>query len=79
MQLAALKLEMSAEEIISAVTINSAYTLGLSERTGTIELEKDADFSIFEVKEYPEIIYNIGANLLKYTVKSGNIIYQKAD
>ena len=78
MQLAALKLEMNAEEIISAVTINSAYTLGLSERTGTIELEKDADFAIFEVKEYPEIIYNIGANLLKYTVKSGNIIYQKA-
>jgi imidazolonepropionase len=79
MQLAALKLRMSAEEIISAVTINSAYALGISENTGTIELGKDADFAIFELNEYSELIYNIGVNLLKYTVKSGNIIYQKAD
>lgn len=79
MQLAALKLKMSAEEIISSVTINSAYALGISEQIGTIELEKDADLAIFELNEYPEIIYNIGINHLKYTVKSGNIIYKKTD
>ncbi len=79
MQLAALKMKMSAEEIISAVTINSAVALGLNENLGSIEIGKQADFAVFDIKDYQEIIYNIGINLNKYTIKKGQIIFERAE
>jgi len=75
MQLAALKMNMTAEEIISAVTINASAALGLNKQIGSIEIGKQADFAIFDAKEYQEIFFNIGTNLNKITVKKGEIIY----
>jgi len=79
MQLAALKMKMSVEEIISAVTINSAAAIGLNEKLGSIEIGKQADFAVFDTKDYQEIIYNIGINLNKCTIKKGQIIFQRAE
>jgi len=79
MQLAALKMKMTVEEIISAVTINAAKALGMNDKTGSIEIGKQADFSVFDAKEYSEIIYNIGINLNKYTIKKGEIIFQRTE
>lgn len=79
MQLASLKMKMSAEEIISAVTINSAAALGLNENIGSIEIGKQADFAVFDTKDYQEIIYNIGINLNKYTIKKGQIIFERTE
>ncbi|MCX7876154.1 MAG: imidazolonepropionase [Melioribacteraceae bacterium] len=79
MQLAALKLKMEIEEIISAVTINSSYALGISDKTGSIEIGKEASFSIFSAKDISEIIYNIGYNLIKYTISKGKIIYSNSE
>ena len=75
MSLAAIKMKMTAEEIISAVTVNPAKVLCLSEKTGSIEIGKQADFAVFKAKEYSEIIYNMGTNLNKMTIKKGKIIY----
>lgn len=77
MQLAALKMNMTIEEIIPSVTINAAMALGLNKKTGSIEIGKQADFAIYDAEEYPEIIYNIGSNLNKYTIKKGEIVFQK--
>lgn len=79
MQLAALKMKMGVEEIISAVTINAARAVDVNKSTGSIEIGKQADFAVFDAKEYSEIIYNIGINLNKYTIKKGKIIYQKVE
>jgi len=79
MSIAALKMKMTAEEIISAVTINSAKALGLSENAGSIEIGKQADLSIFSAKDYSEIIYNIGTNLNRITIKKGKIIYNSLE
>jgi imidazolonepropionase len=76
MSLAALKMKMTSEEIISAVTINAAKALDLNSNVGSIEIGKQADFAIFDAKEYSEIIYNVGNNLNKMTIKKGEIIYQ---
>lgn len=75
MQLAALQMNMSAEEIISAVTINAAKALGLEKHFGSIEIGKRANLSIFKAREYSELIYNIGNNLIKHTISNGEIIY----
>ncbi|KAF0150976.1 MAG: imidazolonepropionase [Ignavibacteria bacterium] len=77
MQLAALNYKMSVEEIISAVTINSAYAMDMQESIGSIEIGKQADFAIFDAKDISEIIYNIGINLNKFTVKKGKIVYSR--
>ncbi|MEW6654107.1 MAG: imidazolonepropionase, partial [Bacteroidota bacterium] len=77
MQLAALNYKMSVEEIISAVTINSAYAMGIQENIGSLEIGKQADFAIFDAKDISEIIYNIGINLNKFTVKKGKIVYSR--
>ncbi len=76
MQLAARKMHMSIEEIISAVTINAAQAIGKSSLTGSLEVGKQADFAIFNTNHYEDIIYTMGKNLLDITVKKGDIIYK---
>jgi imidazolonepropionase len=77
MSLAAIKMKMKIEEIINAVTINAAKALNREQNIGSIEIGKQADFAIFDVSDYSEIIYNVGRNLISSTVKDGEIIFQK--
>ena len=76
MSLAAIKMEMTFEEIISSTTINAAKALLMNERIGSIEIGKKADFAVFNAQDYSEIIYNVGKNLNVMTIKNGKIIYQ---
>jgi len=76
MSLAALKMKMTIEETISAVTINAAKALCREKSVGSIEIGKKADFSIFDTKDYSDIIYSIGQNLNCMTIKDGKIIFQ---
>jgi imidazolonepropionase len=76
MSLAALKMKMTIEETISAVTINSAKALCREKSIGSIEIGKQADFSVFNTTDYSDIVYSIGKNLNCMTIKDGTIIYQ---
>ena len=78
MSLASLKLKMTAEEIINAVTINSAYALFMNEKVGSIETGKQADILIFDFPSYKDLIYHFGVNQLETVFKKGKkfkIIY----
>lgn len=77
MSIAAIKMNMSIEETISAVTINAAKALDTQNYAGSIEIGKNADFAVFDASDYSEIIYNVGNNLTDMTIKNGKIIYQK--
>lgn len=74
---ASFKMKMRLEEIISSYTINSAKALNISESVGSIEIGKQADFSIYQAKDYSELLYNFGSNLNVATVKNGELIYDK--
>ncbi len=76
MSLAALKMKMTIEETISAVTINAANALLLSEKIGSIEIGKQADLAVFNTRDYADIVYNVGTNLNEITIKNGDVIYQ---
>lgn len=71
MSLASTQMKMSAEEIITSVTINPAYSLGLEDRIGSIEPGKQADILIFDIPSYKYIIYNFGVNNLECVIKKG--------
>ncbi|MFA6597123.1 MAG: imidazolonepropionase [Ignavibacteriaceae bacterium] len=76
MSLAAIKMKMSIEETISAVTINAAHALSLSKEVGSLEVGKKADLAVFNTNDYANIVYNVGQNLNEMTIKNGSIIFQ---
>jgi imidazolonepropionase len=79
MSLAAIKMKMTIEEIISAYTINAAKAIDFNIQTGSIEIGKKADFSVLDTKEYSDLVYCPGSNLNMMTIKNGNIIYEKPE
>lgn len=78
MSIAALKMNMTIEETIGAVTINAAKSLNRNKKTGSIEIGKDADFAIFNTNNYSDIVYSVGKNLNCMTIKRGKIIFQSS-
>ena len=79
MSLAAVKMKMSIEEIISAYTINAAKALDVNVQTGSIEVGKKADLSVLDTSEYSDLVYCAGSNLNMITIKDGDIIYEKPE
>ncbi len=76
MSLAAIKMNMTIEETITAVTLNAANALNMQKSVGSLEIGKKADFSIFDTTEYSDIVYNVGKNLNSITIKNGKVIFQ---
>jgi len=75
MSLACIKLRMLPEEALNAVTINSAYAMGLSETHGSIARGKVANvFITKEIPSYEFMPYAFGSNLIDTVILKGNII-----
>lgn len=75
MSLGCIRLKMLPEEVINAVTINSAYAMGLSETHGSIARGKVAN--IFITKEMPSyefMPYAFGSNLIETVILKGKIL-----
>ncbi len=71
LSLACTHMKMTPAEAIAAATINGAHALRLGACKGSIEPGKDADFAIFDVKDYREIAYWFGVNLCATRVMGG--------
>jgi imidazolonepropionase len=75
MSLGCIKLKMLPEEVINAVTINSAYAMGLSETHGSIARGKVANMFITkEIPSYEFMPYAFGSDLIETVILKGNII-----
>lgn len=75
MSLGCIRLKMLPAEVINAVTINSAYAMGLSETHGSIAKGKVAN--VFITKEIPSfefMPYAFGSNLIETVILKGKII-----
>jgi imidazolonepropionase len=73
LSLACTQMRMSPAEAISAATINGAHAVRLAARKGTIEVGKDADLAIFDVKDFREICYWFGTDICRATVLNGRL------
>ena len=74
LSLACAQMKMFPAEAISAATINGAWALGLQHGKGSIEAGKDADLAIFDVRDYREIPYWIGAGTCHTAIANGSFI-----
>lgn len=72
MSLASNYLNMSAEEILTAVTINPAYHLGLSDKKGSLEINKDADMILVDAPNLVYMFYHYGINHVTDVYIEGN-------
>ena len=74
MSLGCIKLKMLPEEAINAVTINSAYAMGISETHGSIAPGKVANLFITkEMPSYGYFPYAFGSNLIDTIILKGQI------
>jgi imidazolonepropionase len=71
LSLACLQMGLSPAEALTAVTINAAMSLGLGNRTGSLEIGKQADLLIHEVNDYRELAYFIAAPMRPHVFIAG--------
>jgi len=77
MSLGCIRLKMLPEEALNAITINSAFAMGLSGSYGSIARGKVAN--VFITKAIPSfefMPYSYGSNLIETVILKGNIIKQ---
>ncbi|MGA2813458.1 MAG: imidazolonepropionase [Candidatus Acidiferrum sp.] len=75
LSLACTQLRMTPAEAITAATVNGAYALRRTEKIGSLEVGKQADFAAFDVADYREIPYYFGVNTCALTFKRGRAIH----
>jgi imidazolonepropionase len=75
MSLGCIKLRMLPEEVINAVSINSAYAMGISGTHGSIARGKVANIFITkEIPSYEFMPYAFGSNLIETVILKGRVI-----
>lgn len=71
--LACMGMKMTVEEAITAATLNGAAAVRRSDQIGSIEVGKLADLVIFDVPDYPDIVYHYGVNQVEGVMKHGKL------
>ncbi len=74
LQLAGNKLRMLPTEILTAATINPAYSLDIDQWVGSIEVGKQADLLLLDVPNLDYFIYHYGINHTHAVFKKGQLV-----
>ena len=74
MTVACLKYRMTPEEILTAVTLNAACSVGRGEQIGTVEAGKAADLVIWNAPDLEMLVYRFGSNLVRTVIKNGEVV-----
>ena len=74
--LACLKMGMTPAQAINAATINAAHAIGMAHRFGSIEVGKQADMIILDIRDYNQLPYYFGMNHVKTTIKKGRVVVE---
>ncbi len=70
-------MNMSIEEVISALTINGAAAVGRADTIGSLEKGKHADIVILKYPSVHYMPYHTAINLVETVIKNGETVYQK--
>jgi len=77
MFVACAQLRLSPNEALTASTLNAAYSLGLSDKIGSIEIGKQADLLILDTPNFEQAIYFFGINHSKTVIKQGVVVWTR--
>lgn len=77
MSFASLIMRLTPEEVITAVTMNGAASLGIEESHGSIQEGKFADIVVFDSPNIEYLIYHFGINHTDSVIKNGKVVYKK--
>ncbi len=77
MGLAALYMNLSVEETVTAMTINGAAALGREKTIGSLDKGKIGDVIILEYPSYKFIPYHLGVNSVEKVIKNGKLVFDK--
>ena len=72
--LACIYMQMSIEEVITALTLNGAAAVGMADEIGSIESGKRGDLVMLEFDNINMLPYYIGMNCVKMVIHEGKII-----
>ena len=76
MQLGCLNLNMTPNEVLSAVTINAAHCIDRANEIGSIEIGKKADIAIFDAPNVEYLMYHFGINHIDRVYKEGKLVVE---
>jgi imidazolonepropionase len=75
--LAALFMNLTPEEIVTALTINGAAALGRAQTIGSLDPGKQGDVVILEHPSYRFIPYHLGVSTVDKVIKRGVLVFDK--
>lgn len=67
---------MTAEEAITALTLNGAAAVGRADTIGSLEAGKQADLVILQYPSYKFLPYHTGVNIVETVIKKGKVVHQ---
>ena len=75
--LAITQMRILPEEAIAASTINAAAAIGMQNKIGSLEKGKQGDIIILDAKNYQQIGYHFGVNLVEKVIKKGKLVWSR--
>lgn len=75
--LATLQMQMTTEEVITALTINGAAAVGRADQVGSLDVGKQADIVIHEFPSYKFLPYHIAVSTVETVIKKGEVVFER--
>jgi imidazolonepropionase len=77
MVFAGMGMGLTPQEIINAMTINSAHAINRGDSVGSLEKGKNADIVIMDAPNENYLIYHFGINHVNTVIKNGKIVVEE--
>jgi imidazolonepropionase len=77
MVFASMGMGLTPQQVISAMTINSAYAIGRGDTIGSLQKGKKADILIMNALNENYIVYHFGINHVNTVIKNGRVVIKE--
>lgn len=75
--ISSLYMKMTANEVITAATLNSARAINMDMAVGSLEVGKKADIVLMDIPDYQYLPYHYGVNHAQKVIRHGAVVYER--